>query len=69
MKRQGFSTGNIYDENFPISEIGECCALLTDDDCSDDNQNKLRARKLKERCSSCSGGCPRELRSGGSRNE
>ena len=61
VKLQGFFSGNIYDEDYPRSDIGECCRQLSNDEITDKEQNRIRAEILKKRGEECKG-CPRSRR-------
>lgn len=52
VKRQGFFTGKIYDENYPLKDIRECCKLISDKECTEE-LNKTRAKILKSKCIGC----------------
>ena len=56
MKRQGFFTGRIYDENYDTKNIKECCRMIPDEECTDE-KNKERHNDLKNNCVGCHG-CP-----------
>lgn len=58
MKLQGFFSGNLYEEDYPRSDINECCMQLSDDKCEDEEQNKIRSEILKQHCEGCKG-CPK----------
>lgn len=57
MKRIGFFTGKIYDENHDVSKIGECCLMFSEDSCSIDH------KELKKRCDGCHC-CPESRKEG-----
>ena len=54
MKRQGFFTGNIYEGDYPVENIKECCQLITDEECTEE-KNELRHMKHSINCAGCVG--------------
>ena len=57
MKRQGFYSGKIYDEDYPKDRITECCKVISDDE-DIPEKNSVRAVLLRSRCNGCNG-CPK----------
>ena len=56
MKRIGFITLNIYDEQYDLSKIRECCILVTDEQIQSGEAMKL-ALSNQRNCTLCMG-CP-----------
>ena len=61
MKRQGFFTGRIYDENYDVKNIKECCHMLSDEQCTDEKNEERHNNDLKNRCAGCNG-CPESMK-------
>lgn len=60
MKRQGKFSGKIYDEDYPVKDIEECCHQLSDAECTEE---KVQARHINDlsNCIRCFG-CPMSQR-------
>lgn len=52
VKRQGFFTGKIYDENYPLEDIKECCRSIPNEEYIE-KLNEERAKMLKTYCTIC----------------
>lgn len=53
MKRIGIFTGKVYEGNFNINEITECCKMVSDETASNSNLVKFIHLTEKQRCEGC----------------
>lgn len=59
MKRVGKYTGTIYEKDYPLDKIPECCVCVSDD-IAKETASKLKGNKCRD--THCPGGCPANVK-------